>query len=232
MCERERGPEPASGEPSSFNTSVANMARVYNYWLGGKDNFAADRAAADQAIAANPAILRDVRVNRRYLARAVRYLTADCGIRQFLDIGTGIPLRTTPMRSPSRPLRPAGSSTRTTSALGTHLGIVRWARPIRRSRPAGHPAHSYLRGTDARLQPPGSGHAAGDPAPDPRRGRARRHRRHADGCYAARQLPRAQSSRGQHPGRAGRGDGQVRQRAARGTMRDRVRSSASSAACH
>jgi hypothetical protein len=67
------------------------MARVYNYWLGGKDNFAADRAAGDQAIAANPAILRDVRANRAYLARAVRYLVADCGIRQFLDIGTGIP---------------------------------------------------------------------------------------------------------------------------------------------
>jgi hypothetical protein len=67
------------------------MARVYDYWLGGKDNFAADRAAAEQAIAANPAILRDVRANRAFLARAVRYLAAECGIRQFLDIGTGIP---------------------------------------------------------------------------------------------------------------------------------------------
>ena len=67
------------------------MARVYNYWLGGKDNFAADRAAAEQAIAANPAILQDVRANRAYLARAVRYLAAERGIRQFLDIGTGIP---------------------------------------------------------------------------------------------------------------------------------------------
>jgi hypothetical protein len=86
--EREAGPV---REPVDFDTSVAHMARVYNYWLGGKDNFAADRAAAEQAIAANPDILRDVRANRAYLARAVRYLAAECGIRQFLDIGTGIP---------------------------------------------------------------------------------------------------------------------------------------------
>jgi S-adenosyl methyltransferase len=64
---------------------------VYNYWLGGKDNFAADRGAAEQAIAANPAIVVDVRANRAFLARVVRYLAADCGIRQFLDIGTGLP---------------------------------------------------------------------------------------------------------------------------------------------
>jgi hypothetical protein len=77
--------------PVSFDTSVAHMARVYNYWLGGKDNYAADRAAAEQAIAANPAILRDVRANRAFLARGVRYLVTECGIRQFLDLGTGIP---------------------------------------------------------------------------------------------------------------------------------------------
>jgi hypothetical protein len=86
--EREAGPV---REPVDFDTSVAHMARVYNYWLGGKDNFAADRVAAEQAIAANPAILKDVRANRAYLARAVRYLAAERGIRQFLDIGTGIP---------------------------------------------------------------------------------------------------------------------------------------------
>ena len=67
------------------------MARVYDYWLGGKDNFAADREAAKQAIAANPGILTDVRANRAFLAHAVRYLAGECGIRQFLDIGTGIP---------------------------------------------------------------------------------------------------------------------------------------------
>ena len=76
---------------ASFDTSVAHIARVYDYWLGGKDNFAADRAAAEQAIAAWPDIVLSVRANRAFLARAVRYLAGDAGIRQFLDIGTGIP---------------------------------------------------------------------------------------------------------------------------------------------
>jgi hypothetical protein len=87
----ESGGVSAGEEPVSFDTSVAHMARVYDFWLGGKDNFAADRAAAAQAIEANPAILRDVKANRAFLARSVRYLAAECGIRQFLDVGTGIP---------------------------------------------------------------------------------------------------------------------------------------------
>jgi hypothetical protein len=74
-----------------LDTGHAHSARVYNYWLGGTDNFAADREAAEQAIAANPGIVADVRANRAFLVRAVRYLAADCGIRQFLDIGTGLP---------------------------------------------------------------------------------------------------------------------------------------------
>jgi hypothetical protein len=77
--------------PVSFDTSVAHVARVYDYWLGGKDNFAADRAAGDQAIAAFPAIPLSARANRAYLARVVRFLTGEAGIRQFLDVGTGIP---------------------------------------------------------------------------------------------------------------------------------------------
>jgi S-adenosyl methyltransferase len=76
---------------ASFDTSVAHIARVYDYWLGGKDNFAADRAAAEQAIAAYPDIVFSVRANRAFLARVVRYLAVEAGIRQFLDIGTGIP---------------------------------------------------------------------------------------------------------------------------------------------
>jgi hypothetical protein len=75
----------------SFDTSVAHVARVYDYWLGGKDNFAADRAAGDQAIAAFPAIPLSARSNRAYLARVVRFLAGEAGIRQFLDVGTGIP---------------------------------------------------------------------------------------------------------------------------------------------
>jgi hypothetical protein len=74
-----------------IDTSVAHVARVYDYWLGGKDNFAADRAAGEQAIQAYPDIVYSVRANRAFLARTVRYLAGEAGIRQFLDIGTGIP---------------------------------------------------------------------------------------------------------------------------------------------
>jgi hypothetical protein len=82
---------PGRGESAPFDTSVAHVARVYNYWLGGKDNFAADRAAGEQAIKAFPNIVLSARANRAFLARAVRFLAGEVGIRQFLDIGTGIP---------------------------------------------------------------------------------------------------------------------------------------------
>jgi S-adenosyl methyltransferase len=88
------GIEEAGGSASdrpAFDTTVAHSARVHNYWLGGKDNFAADRAAGDAVIAAYPGIVMSVRANRAFLARAVRFLAAEAGIRQFLDIGTGIP---------------------------------------------------------------------------------------------------------------------------------------------
>jgi hypothetical protein len=83
--------DPGQGQAPGLASGHAHSARVYNYWLGGRDNFAADREAAEQAIAANPGIVTDVRVNRAFLARAVHYLAAECGIRQFLDIGTGLP---------------------------------------------------------------------------------------------------------------------------------------------
>jgi hypothetical protein len=86
-------PDPANGPAAvpSFDTSVAHIARVYNYWLGGSDNFAADRAAAEQAMAAYPDIVLSARANRAFLRRAVHFLAGEVGIRQFLDIGTGIP---------------------------------------------------------------------------------------------------------------------------------------------
>ncbi len=74
-----------------IDTSVAHPARVYDYWLGGSNNFPADREAAERVLAATPGLRSRVRANRAFLARAVRYLAADAGIRQFLDIGTGIP---------------------------------------------------------------------------------------------------------------------------------------------
>jgi S-adenosyl methyltransferase len=78
-------------EPAGFDTSVAHIARVYDYWLGGKDNYAADRAVGDQVMQAYPNIVYSVKANRAFLARAVSYLAGEAGIRQFLDIGTGIP---------------------------------------------------------------------------------------------------------------------------------------------
>ena len=81
----------AQGDRQVFDTSVAHSARVHDYWLGGKDNYVADRAAGDAVIAAYPGIVKSVRANRAFLARVVRFLAGEAGIRQFLDIGTGIP---------------------------------------------------------------------------------------------------------------------------------------------
>jgi hypothetical protein len=83
--------DPAEDPRVALDTSVAHPARVYDYWLGGKDNFAADRDAAEHVIAANPNVLHGVRANRAFLGRAVRYLTEEAGVRQFLDLGTGLP---------------------------------------------------------------------------------------------------------------------------------------------
>ena len=82
--------DPGAAVPE-INTHVAHTARVYDYWLGGKDNFPADHALAEAILEAVP-IMRDMaRANRAFLGRAVRYLAREVGIRQFLDIGTGIP---------------------------------------------------------------------------------------------------------------------------------------------
>ena len=75
----------------AFDTSVPHPARVYNAILGGKDNYEADRVAAEATIRAFPGNAQAARANRAFLARAVGYLTAEAGIRQFLDIGTGLP---------------------------------------------------------------------------------------------------------------------------------------------
>ena len=75
----------------SFDSSVPHIARVYDYWLGGKDNFAADRELGERTLEAYPNLVFSVRANRAFLARAVRFLAAEMGIRQFLDVGTGIP---------------------------------------------------------------------------------------------------------------------------------------------
>ena len=82
------------GEPRELpkiDTSVAHIARVYDYWLGGKDNFAIDREVGQKALQAHPETVLSVQANRRFLARSVRHLAAEEGVRQFLDVGTGLP---------------------------------------------------------------------------------------------------------------------------------------------
>ncbi len=84
-------PADREGPPPDIDISVAHVARVYDYWLGGKTNFTPDQVAARAAIRAAPHVAEGVRGNRAFLARAVRYLVGQTGVRQFLDIGTGIP---------------------------------------------------------------------------------------------------------------------------------------------
>jgi hypothetical protein len=81
----------AGRELPAFDTTVASQARVWNYWLGGKDHFAADRDASEKVLAAMPSLLQIARASRRFLADAVTLLTGTYGVRQFLDIGTGLP---------------------------------------------------------------------------------------------------------------------------------------------
>ena len=77
--------------PVDLNTSVPHSARIYDYLLGGKDNFEADRAAAAAIVEKSPTLPVSMRANRQYMARVAHYLAAERGIKQFLDIGTGLP---------------------------------------------------------------------------------------------------------------------------------------------
>jgi S-adenosyl methyltransferase len=77
--------------PRGVDVTIPNVARMYDYYLGGKDNYEADRTAAEQVIAAFPDVRMAVRENRAFLTRAVRFLAGDAGIRQFIDIGAGLP---------------------------------------------------------------------------------------------------------------------------------------------
>ncbi|GIH74710.1 SAM-dependent methyltransferase [Planobispora longispora] len=77
--------------PYGIDVNTANVARIYDYMLGGKDNFAADRAAAEEILKAFPESREGVRLNREFLGNVVRHLAAEAGVRQFLDIGAGLP---------------------------------------------------------------------------------------------------------------------------------------------
>jgi O-methyltransferase involved in polyketide biosynthesis len=83
-----------SRQRSRIDSTMPQPARSWNYWLGGKDNYPVDRQVGKQAIAVLPEIVDIARASRRFLIRVVRYLAADAGIRQFLDIGSGLPAAT------------------------------------------------------------------------------------------------------------------------------------------
>ena len=81
----------AAGPGVKLDTTVSHSARIWNYWLGGKDNYAVDREAGDKVAAMLPSIVAQARADRAFLGRAIRYLAGAEGVRQFLDIGTGLP---------------------------------------------------------------------------------------------------------------------------------------------
>jgi S-adenosyl methyltransferase len=81
----------AAGPALTLDTTVSHSARIWNYWLGGKDNFAVDREAGDRVAAMLPSIVAQARADRAFLGRAIGFMAGEAGIRQFLDIGTGLP---------------------------------------------------------------------------------------------------------------------------------------------
>ena len=81
----------SGAEQPKIDTTISHSARIWNYWLGGKDNYPVDREMGDKIVAYVPELVRSARADRYFLSRAVRYLACEQGIRQFLDIGTGLP---------------------------------------------------------------------------------------------------------------------------------------------
>ncbi|MFD0902874.1 SAM-dependent methyltransferase [Actinomadura sediminis] len=78
-------------ETSPINSEIPQTARIWNYWLGGKDNFEVDRQVGEEILKVIPNMALMARATRQFLQRAVHHLAADLGVRQFLDIGTGLP---------------------------------------------------------------------------------------------------------------------------------------------
>ena len=100
-----------------FDTATPNMARMYDYWLGGKDNFEADRRAADAVRAVRPEVTEQALDNKKFLTRAVRYV-AEHGVRQFIDVGAGLPTS------------PATADSVTPAWLATHEAAAVTADPV------------------------------------------------------------------------------------------------------
>jgi hypothetical protein len=87
----DENPSAQLASSAQIDTSVSHSARIWDYWLGGKDNYPVDRQVGDQITRMLPDIVKHARADRMFLGRAVRFLAGEAGIRQFLDIGTGLP---------------------------------------------------------------------------------------------------------------------------------------------
>ena len=92
-----------------IDTTIPHSARIWNYWLGDKDNYPVDREAGEQFVQVFPGIVAEARANRQFLARAIHYLVTEADIHQFLDIGTGLPTVDTHMKFHSGWIQYAGS---------------------------------------------------------------------------------------------------------------------------
>jgi hypothetical protein len=132
------------GDDLRLNTGVPHVARVYDYWLSGKDNFSADRVAGEEAIKAFPGVRLSAQANRAFLRRSVRYLTGSEGVRQFLDIGTGLP-----SASNTHEVSQAVAPESNVVYVDNDPLVLAHARALLTSRPEGHTA--YL---DADLREP------------------------------------------------------------------------------
>jgi len=118
-----------------LDTSVPHPARVYDYWLGGKDNFAADRQVAEQILRVMPVMPQIARSCRLFLSAVVHHLAADLGVRQFLDIGTGLPTADNTARG--RAARGARGADRPMSTTTVASRVVRTSCPQGDSQLAG-----------------------------------------------------------------------------------------------
>jgi hypothetical protein len=136
---------------SGLDTSRPHPVRIYDYWLGGKDNFAADRQLGDAILASVPSVRLAVRENRAFLGRVVEYLVAEAGIRQFLDIGTGLPT-TNSVHQVAQGLVP----TARVVYVDNDAQVLMHARALLRSAPQGRTAyvHADLRDPEGILADP------------------------------------------------------------------------------
>ena len=208
--------------PLGFDTSVAHPARIWDYFLGGKDNFAADRVAAQDVLEVMPAMAMVARAGRAFLAAAVHYLATDGGISQFLDIGTGLPTANNTHEVAQR----ANQQARIVYVDNDPI-VLSHARALLTSGPDGETAYvdADIRDTDRILAEAARTLDFSQPvavmllavlhfvpdADDPYKITARLH-----GGAALGQLPGAVPRDQRHPERAGRGRGRALQPAVRG----------------